>query len=246
MERCLYGAAFFAQDGFQRRDLERRTSIALMSEATMIYWAFKSLVRVLLRLLTHYEVEGEENLPAGGPLLLVFNHLAWWDAPVAMATLPWHMTAIALKDLQRVPITGQLLSLSGVIWVDRGRYDRGALRSALALLEGGGVLGIAPEGRMSVTGALERGKTGPVFIARKANVPILPVGLTGTETALGEWRHAHRPRLTVTIGQPFRLPESGERRSRKEERQADADFIMERLAELLPPEYRGVYADSVG
>jgi 1-acyl-sn-glycerol-3-phosphate acyltransferase len=217
----------------------------LTLEAAMMYRVFKLLVRGLLRALTHYEVHGEQNLPAGGPLLLVFNHLAWWDAPVAMATLPWRMTAMALKDLQRVPITGQLLSLAGAIWVDRGRYDRGALRSALALLGDGGVLGIAPEGRMSVTGALERGKTGPVFIARKADVPILPVGLTGTEKVLRELRRFRRPHLTVNIGQVFRLPERGVHASRKEERQADADFIMERLAELLPPEYRGVYAGTV-
>jgi 1-acyl-sn-glycerol-3-phosphate acyltransferase len=155
------------------------------------------------------------------------------------------MTGIALKDLQRIPVTGQLLSLTGVIWVDRGRYDREALRQALTLLQEGGVLGIAPEGRMSVTGALERGKTGPVFIARKADVPILPIAVTGTEKALGEWRSFRRPRLKAVIGKVFRLPERGRFESRKEERQADADFIMERLAELLPPEYRGVYADSV-
>lgn len=219
--------------------------IALMLEAKMMYRLGKSVVRGLLRVLTHYEVEGEENLPAGGPLLLVFNHLAWWDAPVAMVTLPWRMTAMALKDLQRVPITGQILSLSNAIYVDRGKYDREALRQALAVLDAGGVLGIAPEGRMSVTGALERGKTGPVFIARKADVPILPVGLTGTEKAGGEWRSFRRPHIKVNIGPVFTLPEGGRYASRKEERQADADFIMERLAELLPPEYRGVYADGV-
>jgi len=219
--------------------------VALMAEVATMYTFFKYVVRVLLRVLTRYEVKGEQNLPAGGPLLLVFNHLACWDAPVAMATLPWRMPAMALKDLQRVPLTGQLLSLTGSIWVDRGRYDRGALRQALGVLKGGGVLGIAPEGRMSVTGALERGKTGPVFIARKADVPILPGGLTGTEKFLGEWGHLHRPDLTVNIGPVFRLPEGRGYASRKEERQADADFIMERLAELLPPEYRGVYADSV-
>ena len=211
----------------------------------MMYRLSKSLLRGLLRGFTHFEVEGEENVPAGGPLLLVFNHLAWWDAPIAMATLPWRMTAMALKDLQRVPVTGQILSLSNPIFVDRGRYDRDALRQALAVLDAGGVLGIAPEGRMSVTGALERGRTGPVFIARKADVPILPAGLTGTEKANGEWRSLRRPHIRMNIGPVFRLPEGGQYASRKEERQADADFIMERLAELLPPEYRGVYADSV-
>jgi 1-acyl-sn-glycerol-3-phosphate acyltransferase len=129
--------------------------------------------------------------------------------------------------------------------VDRGRYDRQALRDALGVLEGGGVLGIAPEGRMSLTGALERGKTGPVFLARKADVPILPVALTGTEKVLAEWRVFHRPQIRVNIGQVFQLPEREGRAAMKEQRQDDADFIMERLAELLPPEYRGVYADNV-
>jgi 1-acyl-sn-glycerol-3-phosphate acyltransferase len=155
------------------------------------------------------------------------------------------MRAMALKDLQRVPVTGLLLSLTDPIWVDRGRYDREALREALATLERGEVLGIAPEGRMSITGALERGKTGPVFIARKADVPILPVGLTGTETALTEWRRLRRPHIRVIIGPVFRLPEAGDYVPRKEGRQADADFIMQRLAELLPPEYHGVYAATV-
>jgi 1-acyl-sn-glycerol-3-phosphate acyltransferase len=211
----------------------------------MTYRAFKLLVTVLIKLLTHCQVEGRENLPSGGPLLVVFNHLAWWDAPLAMATLPWQMMGIALKDLRQVPVTGQLLGLAKVIWVDRGRYDREALRKALNVLEEGGVLGIAPEGRMSVTGALERGKTGPVFLAEKAAVPILPIAITGTEKVLAEWRNLHRPRLKVVIGEVFSLPEAPSRGSAKERRQAEADFVMLKLAELLPPEYRGVYATGI-
>ena len=98
---------------------------------------------------------------------------------------------------------------------------------------------------MSVTGALERGKTGPVFIARKADVPILPITVTGTETVLRKLRGLRWPDLKLVIGRVFRLPEDRQFKSRSEERQADADLSMERLAELLPPEYRGVYAESV-
>ncbi len=76
-------------------------------------------------------------------------------------------------------------------------------------------------------------------------MPILPIGLTGTEKVLSEWRRFRRPHLRVVIGKVFRLPERRQYGSRKEERQADADYILERIAELLPPEYRGVYADTV-
>jgi 1-acyl-sn-glycerol-3-phosphate acyltransferase len=84
-----------------------------------------------------------------------------------------------------------------------------------------------------------------VFLARKADVPILPVALTGTEKALGEWRRFRRAPIRVVIGKVFRLPEPRAGVAAKMQRQSDADFIMERLAELLPPEYQGVYADSV-
>lgn len=211
----------------------------------MIYRVLRLLVIVLLKLLTHWEVEGRENLPPGGPLLVVFNHIAWWDAPLAIASLPWKMTGIALKDLRSVPVTGRLLSLAKVIWVDRGRYDREALRKALTVLKEGGVLSIAPEGRMSVTGALERGKTGPVFLAEKAGVPLLPIAITGTERVLAAWRGLRRPRVKLIIGEAFRLPELPSPGSAKERRQAEADYIMLKLAELLPLEYHGVYADSV-
>jgi len=211
----------------------------------MFYRLAKPLLILLFKILTRWEVEGWENLPPGGPLLVVFNHLGHLDPMLLVATLPWRFTGLAVAGLREVPVTGFLLRLGGAIWVNRGHYDRGALRKALAVLERGDVLGIAPEGRISVTGALERGKTGPVFLAQRANVPLLPIGLTGTEDAPGKLMRFRRPHLRVIIGPVFRLPERPPGRSRKEQLRANSDFIMRRLAELLPERYRGVYREGV-
>jgi 1-acyl-sn-glycerol-3-phosphate acyltransferase len=210
----------------------------------MFYRLAKPFLILLFKILTRWEVEGRENLPPGGPLLVVFNHLGHLDPALLMATLPWRITGLAVAGLREVPVTGFLLRLGGAIWVNRGHYDREALRKALAVLERGDVLVIAPEGRISVTGALERGKTGPVFLAQRANVPILPIGVTGAEEAPEKLKRFQRPHLRVIIGQAFRLSERPPGRSRKEQLKANSDFIMRRLAELLPEKYRGVYREG--
>lgn len=207
----------------------------------MFYRLAKPFLILLFKILTRWEVEGRDNLPPGGPLLVVFNHLSHLDPALLIATLPWRITGLAVAGLREVPVTGFLLRLGGAIWVNRGHYDREALRKALAVLERGDVLVIAPEGRISVTGALERGKTGPVFLAQRANVPILPIGITGTEDVPEKLKRFQRLHLRVIIGQVFRLPERPPGRSRKEQLRANSDFIMRRLAELLPEKYRGVY-----
>lgn len=207
----------------------------------MFYRLARPLLVLLFKILSRWEVEGRDNLPLGGPLLVVFNHLGHLDLALLMATLPWRITGLAVAGLREVPVTGFLLRLGGAIWVNRGHYDREALRKALAVLERGDVLVIAPEGRISVTGALERGKTGPVFLAQRANVPILPIGITGTEVAPEKLMRFQRPHLRVIIGPVFRSPERAPGRSRKEQLRANSDFIMRHLAELIPEKYRGVY-----
>ncbi len=207
----------------------------------MFYRLAKPLFTLFLKALTRWEVEGRENLPPGGPLLVVFNHLGHLDLPLLVATLPWRITGLAVAGLREVPVTGFFLRLGGAIWVNRGHYDREALRKALAILGRGDVLVIAPEGRISVTGALERGKTGPVFLAQRANVPILPIGITGTEGAPRKLKRFQRPHLRVIIGPVFRLLERPPGQPRKEQLRANSDLIMRRLAELLPEKYRGVY-----
>jgi 1-acyl-sn-glycerol-3-phosphate acyltransferase len=130
------------------------------------------------------------------------------------------------------------------IWVDRFGADFRALREMLNRLQRGGVLAIAPEGTRSQNGALIEGRPGVSYLAAKAGVPILPVAATGTQDALVEeqlsrFRKTH---ITVRIGQPFILPPL-QSQDRDAVLQGYTDEIMCRIAALLPPDYRGVYAD---
>jgi cytidylate kinase len=197
----------------------------------------------LLRLFTRYEVSGQENFPAGGPLLVVFNHIAHLDGLLVVANMPWEVEAITLSDLYDVPVTGHLLRLYGTIPVHRDAYDREVLRLALGVLAEGKVLALAPEARISPSCTMERGRRGAAYLALRSGAPVLPIGLTGTETVLTDLPRLRRPHLTVNIGAPFHLQgplaRGAERRAQLE---AGRDEIMRRIAALLPEKYRGVYA----
>jgi 1-acyl-sn-glycerol-3-phosphate acyltransferase len=126
--------------------------------------------------------------------------------------------------------------------VHRDAYDREVLRQALGVLAEGKALGLAPEARQSPTCTLERGRRGAAYLAIKSGAPILPIGLTGTETVYSSLPRFRRPRLTVNIGPLFRL-EGPLKRGPQRQAQLDQarDALMLRIAALLPLEYRGVY-----
>lgn len=210
--------------------------------------AMRLLARAVVRLATCTTVRGRENLPAGGPLLVVFNHLGHLDAVVLIAKLPWSLEAIALSDLFRVPVTGQMLRLYGVIPVHRDVFDRDVVQRAMGALDQGRALILAPEARMSVTGALEKARGGAAYLALKTAAPILPVALTGAENSAvyPAWKSRRRAPVTMTIGPVFHLPELSLEGAQRKQSIADAStMIMTRIAALLPPQYRGVYADAV-
>jgi len=202
----------------------------------------RSFLRLLLRLFTHLEVAGLENVPQGGPLLVAFNHLAHLDGPLVLALLPWPAEGIALVDLYRVPITGQLLRLYGTIPVHRDQFDRQVIRRALQVLAEGKVLALAPEARQSLTGALERARQGVAYLALRSGAPILPVALTGTGRVPSDLKQLRRPWLTVTFGELFvPPPRASGAQARRQQVTELTDEIMYRIAAMLPPEYRGVY-----
>jgi 1-acyl-sn-glycerol-3-phosphate acyltransferase len=130
----------------------------------------------------------------------------------------------------------------GAFPVKRGSFNRDAIRRAEHWLQQGMAVIMFPEGTRSPDGRMIPALPGAAIIASHSNVPILPVAITGSDKLrnLG-WCFLHHPRITITIGQPFNLPPFDGKPSR-DQRQQMIDYIMRKIAALLPPEYRGVYA----
>jgi 1-acyl-sn-glycerol-3-phosphate acyltransferase len=130
------------------------------------------------------------------------------------------------------------------IWLNRYEADIHALRLVQKRLRQGELLAMAPEGTRSQSEALIPGRPGAAYLASKTGVPIVPVGVTGTEdrAVKARLRRLQRPHIVIRIGSPFTLPPM-ERQDRDAYLQAYTDEIMCRIAVLLPPTYRGVYAD---
>lgn len=209
-----------------------------------MYEFLRKLVRLLFPLLVRVRVQGQENFPPTGPYILATNHLSVFDLPLLLMVCPHTVRAFAASKHRRNPFYALLLTAAGSIWVRRGEIDREALKGAFEVLKRGEVLGIAPEGtRARRVYALQPGKTGAAYIATRADVPIVPVGLTGTEKIKQNLPRLRRTEVTVNIGEPFRLPESGRVRGPKLDEYTD--LIMRRIAALLPPEYRGVYREAL-
>ena len=206
------------------------------------YRVFRGVVGFLIRLLARVEIEGMAHLPDQGPYLLVTNHLHWLDPPLLLAVIPHQAHVFAAEKWERHWFLGPLMRSLDAIFVQRGEVDRKALRQALAILKGGGVLGMAPEGTRSKTGGLQQGRSGAAYLAYRAGVPVVPVVTWGQKGVFPTLRQLRRARVHVVFGEPF-SPPPVEGKAGAAEAHAFSEEIMYRLAAILPPEYRGVYAD---
>jgi len=202
-------------------------------------------IRFLVRTLTKFQVIHPDHLPENGSVLLTTNHLSRLDTPILLSiTDRTDLVAIVAKKYQKKPFFRWMLGNIGtMVWMDRERTDFSAMRDALEQLRLGAIVGIAPEGtRSRETKGLLEGKQGAALMAARAAVPIVPVGIVGSDRINEHWLRLKRPPVTVRVGKPYTLPEI-DRNNRQAWLSRYTDEIMCRIAALLPPEYRGFYED---
>lgn len=206
------------------------------------YALSRILGKVLFGACTGERVTGLEHIPREGPLLIVANHLSYLEPPLIATVVPRRITFMAGHELWEIGWLSWVLRTMQALPVRKGGAgDLEAIRIALMLLKQGEAVAVFPEGRLSDTPALLRGKPGVSLLAQRSGAPVLPIGITGTERlgtlvpfVTARWR---RPRVRVNIGPTFR-PEYPPGRP---DHQAMADVVMGRLAGQLPESYRGAY-----
>ncbi len=206
---------------------------------------FRSIVRFLLHLIARIEVSGFDNLPATQGCVIAANHIGRLDAAMPYYLLDRaDIIVMVAEKYRKYALSRWLTHLVNGIFIDRYNADVGALRQTLRRLQAGGILTMTPEGTRSKSGNLIEARPGGIFLAWKAGVPILPAAITGTEDAVVRHRLKHLRRLDIKVvaGEPFTLPPT-KGKDRDAHMQAYTDEVMCRIAALLPPERRGVYAD---
>jgi 1-acyl-sn-glycerol-3-phosphate acyltransferase len=202
-----------------------------------------AVLRLLLNSLVSWKVEGRENIPSTGPLILVANHVHVFDPLLLVFSFPRWINFVAKEELFRSPFLRFWLRWAGTLSIRRdGRVGekQQILDSARNALEKGLILGMFPEGGRSRDGKLRESRAGPAVIAAKTDVPLLPVGISGTDKIRGISWVWQRPHIVVNIGKPFKLPPSSGRLS-KSQMQLLTTRLMTEIAALLPPEYQGAY-----
>jgi 1-acyl-sn-glycerol-3-phosphate acyltransferase len=209
----------------------------------LLYRISRLIIAILLFMFTRRRVRGRSNIPKRGPIIIVANHISSIDPPLVDSILNRRAAFMAKEELFRSGITGYIMNGLGAFPVNKGQPDRKALRRAMQVLADGQALVIFPEGMRSKSGRLMPALPGAALVASHSGSPLVPIGISGTERIKGLSWLWHRPEITVTIGEAFTMPPISDKLT-KDGLARLTDIIMVHIARLLPPEYRGHYADK--
>ena len=189
------------------------------------YYTVRLATRIFLTIFCSLKVKGTEDVLVKGAYIIAANHINWFDGFVLIALFKEKITFLAASYLFERPIVRRaFLSRLGCIPVGRTQ-TRKAIKETLNILKGGGIIGIFPEGGVRLTKEMHEIKRGALFLAHTANVPIIPVGIQGTNHVFSLSRKISRPsRIIVNIGKPI-YPEETDR--------GTTEIVVAKISELV-------------
>jgi len=210
---------------------------------TLVRTISQRLIDAALAALTRLRIVGQENLPEGGPLIVVANHFSFIDPVAMIRAVPWPIEFVGGFQMPNAPtVVKWLPKVWGYYPVHRGTFSTDALRAAEAVLEQDGVLGIFPEAG-NWARVLRPARPGAAFLAVRTGAPILPMGFANLNRVFPSLRSGKRAEITIRIGKPFGpFAAAGRGRTRRPKLEAIGHEIMERIAQLIPPDKRGHFS----
>ncbi len=220
------------------------------------YLIFKPIAWLILTSVTNLKIKDRQNIPISGPFMGTCNHLSNFDPLLGAFCSRRPLFSMAKAEYFGTPVLGGIVIALGGFPVRRGEADRQAVRTALALYrQGSSILAIFPEGTRSKTFKLQPAQPGAALLASSTAALVVPTSISGTENIMRRHKlgFLSRPRVEIAIGQPYKLKEEAAafalkynlemnaKRGRHHDLEFLSDIMMLKIAENLPPDYRGEF-----
>lgn len=201
-------------------------------------------LKAITSLICRIDAAQLEQVPGSGSLIIYTNHVNILEIPIIYTRLqPRKVHGMLLAERWKVPVLRWMLEVTQTIPLHRGEADIDAIHMGLEVLARGETIIISPEGTRSHDGRLQPAHPGVVLLALHSRAPLLPVAYFGSENWRENLSRFKRTDFHLRVGKLFHLEDRGEKVTRPV-RQRMMDEMMFQLAQLLPLEYRGAYADT--
>ena len=193
----------------------------------MIYTILKYIFKVIYSIFFRARVEGIENIPVEGPVIIAANHMSNWDPMLLGTYICRNIHYMAKEELFRRPVISLILHQCHTFRVKRGAADRSAIKTAAKVLKEGHCIALFPEGTRSRSGRMRKAEPGVALIAKLSGAVVIPAAISGSDRILN--KGCFLPKLKLSFGTPMKYTAE---KADKESLHEFAQSVMDEVAKI--------------